>query len=422
MSLRWQLTLGLLMALAQPATGQIIVPGADGSDGAFNPGANTTVLLWQSPTGTWDGPNPDPGTPLTGVYDPEKWAVVFRFSSVNIPSGVTVSFNINGAHAPVVWLVNGNVTINGTVDVSGYGGLCCGQIQWPGPGGFRGGRGNQSPSSPQSGGFGPGGTRNLAGGSASYGGSYGSPGNPGNGPNSAGPTYGSASIIPLIGGSGGTGQLQWSGAPWVQGGGGSGGGAILIAATGTITINGIVRANGGAGNDGSGGSGGAIRLVGNDLQGGGQVRAIGGSAGGAGGAGGQGRIRLEAAISISPFSTDPGASQEIIGTTAQIWPSETAPSVTIVSIGGFAAPEDPHPNLSLPSAMQLSNPFPSSVVIEAANMPLDWTVRVRTVPASGQDILTTATYVSGDATLSTWEAQVQLSNGFSVMQARAVAP
>lgn len=62
--------------LTVSAFGQIIVPGADGSDGAFNPTTNVTINLALADAGAWNGPNPNPGE---GVYDPDKWAVVFRY-------------------------------------------------------------------------------------------------------------------------------------------------------------------------------------------------------------------------------------------------------------------------------------------------------------------------------------------------------
>lgn len=152
----------------------------------------------------------------------------------------------------------------------------------------------------------------------------------------------------------------------------------------------------------------------------GYVYALGG-AGASSSNGGIGRIRIEG-NNISLVSTTPPASQAIVGATAQIWPSASIPALRVLSIGGAAAPDDPYARLNLPSDIQLSDPFPVTVVIEATNMPLDWTVNLRTVPITGADINTPATFASGDATLSTWEAEVQLTNGFSVMQARAVDP
>src|SRR5690606_6802898 len=95
-------------------------------------------------------------------------------------------------------------------------------------------------------------------------------------PELAGLAYGNASIMPLIGGSGGAGGKSTH--AW---GGCGGGGAILIAAESTVTITGVLTASGGNSGGGGvtrggGGSGGAIRIVGDVIQGDGIKRANGG--------------------------------------------------------------------------------------------------------------------------------------------------
>src|ERR1035437_152193 len=72
--------------------------GSNGSDGAFNPITSTIINMANHPTG------------------------IYQYTSVNIPSGVTVTFTPNANNTPVIWLVQSNVLINGTVDVSGQGG------------------------------------------------------------------------------------------------------------------------------------------------------------------------------------------------------------------------------------------------------------------------------------------------------------
>ena len=47
---------------------------------------------------------------------------VWNFTTINIPSGVTVSFKKNAANTPVQWLASGAVTINGDLDLTGSGG------------------------------------------------------------------------------------------------------------------------------------------------------------------------------------------------------------------------------------------------------------------------------------------------------------
>lgn len=70
----------------------IVVPGADGSDGTFNPASSTVVNLANAVTGTWDQPGAG-----AGVYDPDKWAVVFKYSSVNIESIPKLVENVRGS-------------------------------------------------------------------------------------------------------------------------------------------------------------------------------------------------------------------------------------------------------------------------------------------------------------------------------------
>ncbi|MCF7732403.1 MAG: hypothetical protein K9N23_11975, partial [Akkermansiaceae bacterium] len=230
----------------------IVVPGADGTDGALAITENTVIDLGAS-----------------GSYDPDEWAVVFRYTSVNIAAGATLGFTNHPRKAPVIWLVSGDVTINGTVNLGGAPGGAPPSLAEPGPGGFAGGMGQLNGTTKVSAGYGPGGGP-LGYVSFAYhgvGGSYGTLGQAVNGVASRDP-YGNASLVPLIGGSGGGGL----GGGDNRIGGGGGGGAILIAATGTVTIEGSLRAiGGGSGNSAGGGSGGGIRIVANTIDGDGTV-------------------------------------------------------------------------------------------------------------------------------------------------------
>lgn len=152
-------------------------------------------------------------------------------------------------------------------------------------------------------GCGPGGTPP---GNPNYGGGYG--GAPGYGAAGEGYigltpgtlyTYGSATAPDQPGSGAGK---QTSG-----GSGGNGGGAIRIAASGGVTVRGLITAMGGRGgnNNGAGGSGGGIYITCRTIGGTGFVRANGGDYGNNGGAyGGGGRIAVaydrEAQASVSP--------------------------------------------------------------------------------------------------------------------------
>jgi hypothetical protein len=214
LSLKTGLGIGAALLLL-PLAGHAFNSGSTGADGAFNPQVNTELQLL--PQG------------------------VFNFTSVNIPPGVTVTFKRNATNTPVTILVAENAVIAGTIDVAGETGPASGLPGKGGLGGFDGGAGGLPTGTGRGGnGMGPGG-----GGGADpayftqYGyTSYMYPGGGGAGyatagqagsqqgrdvpAGSGGSTYGSAVLLPLIGGSGGGGGAMGAS---VQGGGGSGGGA-----------------------------------------------------------------------------------------------------------------------------------------------------------------------------------------------------
>lgn len=226
--------------------------------GALNPSSNTTVVL-----------------PPDGVLN---------YTTVTIPAGVTVTFQPNSSNTPVTLLAQGDVTISGSINVSGNNAVpasTSGSAVIPGslgrPGGFAGGQGGLKGVANRDGtpGQGPGGGGGGRWPSVTTGdGMYGAPVN-------------FVTLIPLFGGSGGGGgagdTTVWGAA------GAGGGGGIVIASTTQITISAgaSIRANGGAGNysytgscnwfTGGAGSGGAIRLVAPQVTNQGQIEAVGGS-------------------------------------------------------------------------------------------------------------------------------------------------
>jgi hypothetical protein len=381
------------------------VPGANGSDGALNVVAGTTTIdLSLAPSAAWDSVSAAPGK---GVYDGSKWAVVFHYTSVNIATGATVAFKNNASRAPVVWLVDGDVTINGTLDLNGGAFSTSAPLSEPGPGGFGGGKPVLTTGA-FAGQNGPG--WGLGGG--------------GKGFNSAGyngvgagvlpgQAYGSAQLLPLIGGSGAGGTYS---------AGGAGGGAILIAATGTINVGGTVHANGGAGSGSGGaagsssGSGGAIRLVADTVTGSGTVTALGGTVGYVGATG---RIRIEGNTVGAALSTNPLPSAARPASPVTVWLPDTAPAVRIVSVGGQPAPADPQGQLNaaadtLPDIQAAT----LAVVIETRNVALTSQVNVHVTPLVGDAATVAATYASGNASLATWTANISLPPGSSGLQVR----
>ncbi len=395
--------------------------GSTGADGAFNPLVSQEIAL-----------------PPSGV---------FNFTSVNIPSGVTVTFAKNAANSPVVILASGDVLVAGTVNVSGTNGAASGangsigddgQPGKGGPGGFDGGRGGKPSATATERlagyGLGPG-----AGGIATNGGTGGSGGhatagaahaNQFCGYATAGATYGSPAVLPLIGGSGGAGGSA-SGPSYAGSGGGGGGGAILIAASGTINVTGTIRADGGkpganagdgCGWEGGGGSGGAIRIVATTLTGNGVISAQGGAGipsclRGGGWCnestyGGAGRVRIEAENITRTVGATPAA---IIDAPTQLFIAGT-PTLTIVSVAGVAAPLNPTGNADIALPQTTTNPV--TVEFRTTNVPQGNIVKLTVTPAYGTPVSAYSPALVGSTESATASAQVTLPTGPSTLQAQ----
>ncbi len=392
------------------ASAQIFTSGSTGADGAFAPTANTTLAL-----------------PSDGI---------FNFTTVDIPTGVTVTFTPNATRTAVTILATSDVTIEGTKDINGAPGLPSATDGPPvlsggngGPGGFRGGQGgargdgNNTPSV----GEGPGGGRLPDFPPPQFGGG------------GKGGTYGISStvtsLLPLFGGSGGGGQRGNSTRSGSSGGGG--GGAILIGSDTKIAVTGTITANGGEGGSAltltvltaGGGSGGAIRLVAPEVTGAGTLSAKGGNPGV--GVGGPGLIRLESnpqGLSITgtivPSNLTPIISFPPGPVTAASNPALiNLPTLKISSVGGLAIPTDPagtftSADLTLPDGT--TNPVP--VTVTATNTPVPTTFTIKLIPQFADT--TTFTAVSSTQTgtfaSSTASANVIFPSGFvSVLNAFA---
>lgn len=348
--------LAVLLPWTVTAFAQTYHSGSTGADGAFAPTANTTLTL-----------------PPNGV---------FNFTTVDIPTGVTVTFTKNSANTPVTMLAAADVSIAGIINLNGSDGippLSSGPIVSPGgaggPGGFSGGQGgargitNNAPS----GGQGPGG------GVGQSGGTYGAPAS-------------FTSLIPLFGGSGGGGGSGGSTIAGASGGGG--GGAIVIASSSKIIVTGSITANGGNGYsqqqfqclsvEAGGGSGGAIRLVAPEISGTGALRAIPGAGADFCSGSSAGRIGLEAFTHGFTGTSDPIFSTAISPgpVTAASSPAlVNLPTLTIRSIGEEASPATPAASyttadVSLPSGT--TNPVP--VVLTATNTPVGTVFTVKLIP------------------------------------------
>ncbi len=376
-----------MVGATSPLFAQLAIP-SDGSDGALVISNNTVIDLSQAVTGNWT--NNNTANAGKGVYDPSKWAVVFKYSSVVISNGATVTFTNHPTHAPVVWLVTNNVTINGTLSLDGQNSIAGLYLPEPGPGGFRGGAVNQG-SLVRGDGFGPGG------GSYAY--------NDRRAYYSTIAPYGNPQIVPLIGGSGGAG--------WDSNlNGGAGGGAILIAASGSITVNGICRANGGS--DAYAGSGGGVRLVANQILGSGSIQASSPF--------NPGRIRLEANTASGLLGLNP-PTIAVSPTPLIIWPDVTSPTVKVISVAALAAPADPQAQMSaVGDDLTIAKTNAVAIVLQTANFPTNGTVNVYIKPRNAAQSIFPASFVSGNSNAATWQLTTILPVSHTVIQARAVAP
>ena len=377
--------------------------GSTGADGELVPTANTVLQI-----------------PESGI---------FNFTTINIPSGVTVTFKKNALNTPVTILATGDVTIAGVINLNAGNGtyLIPGT---GGPGGFDGGLGavvNQTGRRGEGPGGGGGGApatdrNNLSGGGG--GGGFGSSGGGGgtyysNYPGGTGGTgYSNERILPLIGGSGGGGAGGTN--TYVGGAGGGGGGAIVIASSGTINVTGSITANGGNGaagesnyaGGGGAGSGGSIRLVANTIAGNGTISAAAGSVGGSswtpGGAGGAGRIRIECSTTTRTVGTNPAMS---FGYPYAVTPANM-PTLTIVSAGSVDAPSIPKGSFGAPDIMLPYNTQnPIMVVITGANAPVGTTVTLKASPAIGSVTTVTGTLAGTDASSSV-SLQINISKAY----------
>ncbi|MFN7085508.1 MAG: hypothetical protein ACK4N4_02630 [Burkholderiales bacterium] len=422
-------------ALVAPGIARAYNSGSTGADGAFNPTVSTAVQL-----------------PPSGI---------FNFTSVNIPAGVTVRFTKNATNTPVVILASGDVAIAGTLDVSGATAPSTGSggdgaigddgaLGAGGPGGGDGGRGgNPGPIftaasyggtglGPGGGGagmssgivvFGGGGAGFATAGGNNNGFSNGYNATRGNTGGLGGSAYGSAQLLPLIGGSGGGGGT--GGSTFFGSGGGGGGGAILIAASGTVNITGSLLANGGAGGlsrgggfniaggGGGGGSGGAIRIIATTLAGNGAISAVGGGGGEnldsshqTGGSGSDGRVRLEAETVTRTAATSPAASA---GSPGNVFIAGT-PTLAIFSVAGVNAPANPTGNADI--TLPANTPNPVMVVFTTSGVPVGNTVQLTVTPAYGAKVTTITPALTGTTASATASAMVNLPVGPSILSAQ----
>jgi hypothetical protein len=281
---------------------------------------------------------------------------IFNCTTIIVAGGATLTFNRNALNTPVYLLATGDVTINGTIDVSASG-------RSGGPGGFDGGMGGLVVVGYSAGGYGAGpggGSTTLA--------AFGDTGT------GTGTTYGNLLLDPLVGGSGCAGL---SGAPGANGCGG--GGAILIASNTRIVDNGLINSCGGVnGSAGLGGSGGAIRLVAPVVAGPGSLYVSGGFNSGAW-RGGWGRVRIDCTDNTSwrQLSLSSVASR---GSRMIVFPAAPL-ALDIIEVAGQAIPAGTNNSVQI----ELSNGASTNqtVKVQARNFTNDVPIRVVVTPENG---------------------------------------
>ena len=380
---KWNCSLAMLLSFAAATQAQVN-SGSNGSDGAFNPTTNIVINMADHPNG------------------------IYQYTSVNIPSGVTVTFIPNANNSPVIWLVQSNVAINGFLGLAGQDANSPGQGGQGGPGGYPGGHGGTSAESGQ----GPGG--GLVGCSASYGSVAGTC--CGISTNGLGRVYGNQFLIPLVGGSGGGGSSA--------GGGGGGGGTILIVANGEIHLDGRIAISGGSAGAlytvpySGAGSGGAIRLVASKVSGLGDILANGGAWISGNVPAGFGRVRFDTLWNnfggqINGVFTQ-GYQPIIIPTNGQ-----TA-QLTVTSVGGVPVSASPTGQFSTPDAVlsaQQNNPIP--IVVHCSNIPLNTQITVSVKPANGAAVSATGLNSTGTLSSSTATVSIVMPRGGGIIYATA---
>lgn len=410
-TVRLSLATGLILAMFATtlATGQSFSSGSDGTDGA---------LTFAAGAGEID-------------FDPVALGIdvdgdrIFHFTTITLPAGTTVRLraSILGEGRPVFWLAQGDVLIDGMLDLDGRNGhswTAPATASEAGAGGFGGGSG-QTLTEPGHAGNGPGG------GGASATGAGGGAGHllPGlsNLPNAGDPgvAYGNRFLRPLFGGSGGGGgSLVGTGN---GAGGGAGGGALLIASSTTVTLNGTISAKGGNGGSvtfsvhefGGGGSGGGVRLMANGVDGTGTINVSGGLTSNFQGHsdGSAGRIRIEAFRGRFEQGTATPINSVTKASPGAVFLPASAPRVTITAVDGVPVAALPTGSFEMPDVIVDAD---SGVTIDvsASNIPLGTQVQLILNPEDGSAVTVVSTPLAGTVANSTATAgPVVLPNGFT---------
>ncbi len=383
-------------------------------------------------------------TPGVVIFDPAALGLdpsgdnTFNFTTINIGSGVTVKLTATHVRSrAVTWLATGNVTIAGTLDLSGAPGIGINpNVPWttrgpsePGPGGYPGGIAgvnSQGVTATPTFGFGPGAETTAIAAGASY--ASGGQGCYQSQKALTGTTYGSATLTPLLGGSGGGGS--GTGIDQYSASGGAGGGAIRIISSTSIAITGSILARGGnnaSGNsdaysDSGAGSGGAIALVAPSVSGGGTIDVSGG-------------LQTDTSVHVPANSCGGGMGRYLISSNANSFsgalngvgysghlalpPSAAATAmVNVTSINGVAVPANPGGSIAFPD-VTFSSAGAVTVAIAASNVPVGTIVTLTLIPEIGNIVTATCAGLAGTVASSTSTCSATFPAGSSLLYAMA---
>ncbi len=382
----------LLMALIAGAAlgqSQSFSSGSTGADGPLSFTTPSSTPIYFNPSTI---PNHHAGD------------TIFNFTTITIASGVTVRLDSRFLPGPVYWLATGAVEIDGTLDLSGAAGSSEINNQSEripsaaGAGGFGGGLGGGGTVSAEPG-SGPGGGQAGTSSSVSGGG---------------GQFMASQYLIPLVGGSGGGGG--YGGCLAFSGSGGAGGGAILIASSASITVNGVLTADGGQGGGGcgvasGGGSGGSIRLMANTIMAAvtANIRAVPGPGSGGPLTAQYGLVRLEDfGLTLNPGNL--AGTPYLTSVPHQIVLPATPPaSIMVTSVAGIPINANP---FSFPDAT-INSSSPVTINVEAQYIPVGTIPKIIVFSETGPDQAISCSALTGTLQQSTCSASVTLPSGGS---------
>jgi len=372
-------------------------------------GTEQGIEHYSADTWLWDGTIWSFWSGKAQIFDmTERPDGIWNFTTIDVPTDVTVRFKKNAGNTPVRWLATEEVIIHGVLDLNGDRGvhnLPVGTVARGGPGGFDGGRGavrvDVSGSSIGSPGQGPGG---------------GQPGTELNPtslrdgqPGQHREMYGNVFLQPLLGGSGGGGGAS---SDTLNGGnGGGGGGAILIASSRDIFFDGSIQANGGdqgqfsGSSNGGRGSGGAILLRADRVIGNGTLQAVGGTSSSP-----NGRIRVEAYILVLNGTQTPPAVASLPAPNGEL---NIVGNLTIVSVDGANVSQPPSGGLQTPDVV-FSETGPVDVVVSATGIPDGTPITLRVVTSDSVILAGPANLADGSASFA-----VTVPKGLGTLQAIA---